>query len=709
MAGRRCLSTLSGIALMVLCLCGLNPVMAVDPTPGAMTGEPAFGESLREAHRNAQTEIERLRQVIGAREREQAELAQSIDSLSKGLDCPVSGVLRLARWPIVLALFLVGIWVIGLYGMLAHVEPAVVAAFSPLLRWMLAIFLGITVLCIGAVTTLATGSAPESMHAPGQDLANTLAHLEQSDGMMPWKQTLRSLEEFRCEQIDIPDEVMRWLGEQCPEAEVIDPIVGKGPHRSVAIAAIHWASGDRPRALEALRDVVEIPFHPRLPLLRPCFRSAIRMLAVSGNSEPATKMMRQMLPFMDVQERLDMAERFVTCCPVLALDLVHASREGNRSSDETMRIAQLLMELSHSEEASQWIMQNIQMTRTTEGLAAFIDFTRIQRLPEVELQILQEAMSIRRTPDSLIAMAALLNERELIVWSKRVMQRAAEMETSSDGLLVIARTALEWQQYDTAKTVLRKIIDSFGFEGALRPVPDPKIGAGRRDTPSTENPGVAVVLALLTEQQGDMAEARDMYLEALNVELFNSVTCGGDISAVNFTNFYYAWRFFNEQQESAILASLESAGRNLEQSKIRNLTYPELETLRQKHNELDRDIQEKKDRNAALSTAWMKQRVVIVLCMIWLIGMACIMVVVTVYVLVRAIRFGRSLPHSKTLGTVLKILELKGFVLLPSLLAPIGILMIAHAQLLMSIMLTAIRLKPPAETGSCSRFSGKSQ
>ncbi len=705
MAGLRCLSKLSGIALIVLCWPGWTPVQAADPTPVVMADAPSFGESLREAHLKAQTEIERLRQEIGAREREQAERSESIDSLSRGLACPVSKGLRLARWPIVLGLFLVGIWVIGLYAMLAHVEPAVVAAFGPILRWMLAVFLGITLLCIGTVATLASGSSQEPMHAPGQDLANTLAQLEQSHGMMPWKQTLRSLEESRCEQIDIPDEVMRWLGEQCPEAEVIDPIVGMGPHRSVAIAAIHWASGDRPRALEALRDVVEIPFHPRLPLLRPCFRSAIRMLAMSGNSEPATKMMRQMLPFMDVLERLDMAERFMTCCPVLALDLVHASREGSRSSDETLRIAQLLMELNHSEEASQWIMQNIQMTRTTEGLAAIIDFTRIQRLPEVELQVLQEAMSLRRTPDSLIAMAALLNEREQIVWSKRVMQRAAEMETSLEGLLVIARTALDWQQYDTAKTVLRKIIDSFGFDGALKPVPDPGIGSGRRGTPSHENPGVAVVLALLTEQQGDTIEARDMYLEALNVELFNSVTCGGDIGAVNFTNFYYVWRFFNEQQESAMLASLESAGRNLEQSKIRNLTYPELDTLRQKHQELDRDIQEKKARSAELSAAWMKQRVAIVLCTVWLIGMACIMFGVTAYVLVRAIRFGRSLPHSKTLGTVLKILELKGFVLLPSLFAPIGILMIAHAQLLMSIMLTAIRLKPPIETGSGSRLS----
>ena len=82
--------------------------------------------------------------------------------------------------------------------------------------------------------------------------------------MEQWKQTLRSLEESRCEQVDLPDSVLAWITEQCPEAELIDPIVGQGPHRATAIASIYWASGDRSKALDVLKNVVEIPFHPRL-------------------------------------------------------------------------------------------------------------------------------------------------------------------------------------------------------------------------------------------------------------------------------------------------------------------------------------------------------------------------------------------------------------------------------------------------------------
>lgn len=685
---------------ILLCLIIIGACQASDPVTSSSDPTPVFGDSLRKEIEKTGDEANRLTRAITDAESEESRLQIEIESLSKSLQCPVVSSIRFGRWFLAIGLILLSIWVCGLYFMLVNVERPFTVTYAPVVRKLLYAFLIVTALCLMSLVSMAAQD-DSSLQAPGQNLVNTLQQLKDSGGMEQWRQTLRSLEESRCVQVDLPESVLPWIAENCPEAELVNPIIGQGPHRATAIAAILWASGDRKQALDRLKQVIEIPFHPRLAVLRPCYRSAIRMYAADGNKEIPGKLMRQMLPFMEIDERLDMADLVRECCPDLALELVHSARQSAHSLEEVMRVAQSLMELGRPEETGQWMQQNIQLTLTRDGFSQFLDFTRQQRLSELELQLLQQAMMERRTAPALLDLAEILQERNQIIWAKRVMQRTIETETSSEGLIRIARTALSWNQLDVAQSALRRAIDLFGFEGALQPFADPGIPSDTTEKLSRDDPSVAVIMAKLTELLGDTESARSMYIDALNIELFNAVTCGGDMKAVNFTNFYYAWCFFRDQHDSAMLAALESGGQDLEQNEIKELANRN-DALVNRLESLDVSNTLLRKTHSDLKTRWIEQRITLVLLTIYSGCMMLIMLAVSIYILIRAVRFGRSLPHTKTLGGVLKAFELKGYILLPSLLAPIGVMMIAHSQLFQSIMWTAIRLLPVKPTNNPS-------
>ena len=234
---------------------------------------------------------------------------------------------------------------------------------------------------------------------------------------------------------------------------------------------------------------------------------------------------------------------------------------------------------------------------------------------------------------------------------------------------------------DVSRASLIKIIDTYGFDGATLEFPDPMLLPASSEKPVDQNPCIGIVIGILSEKLGDLSTAETYYTTNLNFEIYNTFTCLGSASDINFANFFYPYRFFISQNNTALIKLLEPIGRELE-------NYLVLEFK----NKMDQEIKSQQKQLHKLRVLKIKNflwKISMTLFVIFAIIFVVILIIAQVVAVQRMLEWISRLDHLKMLGGFIKLLELEGFILCASIIFVFtGLPLIIACQFILSILLT---------------------
>jgi hypothetical protein len=690
------------IILISLLLC-LSAIAQETPSqPAPQETKPLVGQTLLKTkkelvERNAklQAELSAVNKEIEAVEKEKADLQLGFSNmlLSRGFS--------MFRSSGALAILIPIIWVCLLLVMYRNIRKESFEKNKPLLMKLLWGFIALGILCF--LTGIAGASTEGTLHMPGSDLPDTLESIRKTESVELWRRVLHSLEESNCTRVEIPSQVMSMISANCPDAEFPNPVEGQGPHRLAAIAAIYWASGDKVRALEKLKPIVNERFNPRSSSNAGAFKTAVCLFASQNDAETVKKLTDQIIPTLNPAGLVWLAGKVRGCCISISMECLEKAKNRAATGEDVLLVARALKEFALAEEAIKFIKANLRMTYNTDTMKLFLAFTKQEGMADIEQQILSLNIEWRNYPSDLIKIAEVFYELNYPASVKRALGKATEKEENSSGLARIASAAIQWKQLEVAQTALIKIIDVKGPEGAAMLFKDPMLLPVCSEKPVIDNPSVGVVIGIIAEKLGDLKTAESYYTTSLNLELYNGFMCIGSSQQINFANFFYPYRFFVAQKNTKLVSLLDLIGRKLEQSLIEQLKK-EMQT------NLESEIQAQKNRLAAIkSELWSLKlkmffrRAFMTLFSVFCIIIAVIFVIAQVVAVQRMLEWLKPLDHLKTAGGFLKMLELEGFIIGAFLtFAPLGFFLIIISQIIVSILLKeahAFRLSEHQRTG----------
>lgn len=670
--------------------------------PPAQQQAPLVGQTLIKAKRelkehNAKLEAElaSLKQEISGLETEKTQLQLGLSNIS------LSVGFKLFRSAGVLTIIIPIIWVFLLLVMYRNIRKQAYEKSKPLLMKLLwgVIILGIVCFLSG----IAKASTLGTYHMPSRELPGTLDYIQKSGSLEPWRRVLQSLEESNCTRVEIPAEVVSWVSANCRDAEFPNPIEGQGPHRQAAIAAIYWASGDKTKALDKLKPIVNERFNPRSSSVASAFKTAVCLYAAQMDAEATKKLSEQMMPMLTCAGSVWLAGKVRGCCIAISMDCLEKAKRSAATGEDVLMVARALKEFAHSEESIKFITANLRLTYNTENLKAFLIFAKQDGFSDIEQQILSLNIKWRDNPDDLLYIAEIFNSLGYSSSVKQALGKAVEKRQDSSGLARIASAAIHLNQLAVAQTALIKIIDVNGPEGAAMLFKDPMLLPVSAEKPVEQNPSVGVVIGMIAEKLGDLKNTETYYTESLNLELYNTFICIGSSKQMNFANFFYPYRYFVAQKNTRLISLLEPIGRRIEQNLIEQLKK-ELET------KLESEIQVQKNRLSSLKSELRSVKVKLffrrafaTFFSIFSIIMAVIFVIAQVVVVQRMLEWLKPLDHLKTLGGFLKLVELEGFIIGAFItFAPLGFFMVISGQFMLSILLKeahAFRLSEHQRSG----------
>lgn len=672
---------------IVLCL----PIAAQEkPSATAPQGQqqtPLVGQTLLKTkkeliERNAKfaAELSALKQEISSLEKEKADVQLGFSTML------LSWGFSMFRSSGALAIIIPIIWVCLLLVMYRNIRKQSYEQYKPLLMKLLWGFIALGIVCF--LTGIAGASTEGTLHMPGSDLPDTLESIQKSESVKLWQRVLHSLEESNCTQVEIPAAVMSWISANCPDAEFPNPVQGQGPHRLAAIAAIYWASGEKARALEKLKPIVNERFNPRSSSVAAAFKTAVCLFASQNDAETIKKLTDQIIPTLNPAGLVWLAGKVRGCCMSVSMDCLEKAKGRAATGEDVLLVARALKDFALPEEAIKFITANLRMTYNPETMKLFLTFTKQEAMPNIEQQILSLNVEWRNYPAELIKIAEVFNILGYPASVKRALGKAVEKEESSSGLVRIGEAAIQWKQLEVAQTALVKIIDVKGPEGAAMLFEDPMLLPVSAEKPVEDSPSVGVVIGILAEKLGDLKSADTYYTTSLNLELYNGFMCIGSSQQINFANFFYPYRFFVAQKNTKLVSLLDPIGRKLEQSLIEQLK-------KEMATNLESEIQAEKNRLAAIkSELWSLKlkmffrRAFMTLFSVFCLIIAVIFVIAQVVAVQRMLEWLKPLDHLKTLGGFLKLVELEGFIIGAFItFAPVGFFMVISSQFVLSILL----------------------
>jgi len=615
--------------------------------------------------------IESLNQDISRRQG----LRQSLPLLSEMINRLLNGLFSKA-------ILIAGIWTFLLVLMYKKINRDEYQKHRGLILKLLLSFYAIGFLCV--LTGIASANDSSALQVPKFDLPQTLQRADQLDAMALWERVRDALEETNCTVITIPPEIIAWISQNCPDAQILNPIEGQGPHRLAALAAIYWSSGDKKESLELLKPLEKEAFRSASLSSRSAFTTAVCLFANNRDIETTGKLARKMMPSLDVAELLWLAGKIRQCNLSVANECLDKAAKKASTVNEVILVSKAFREFTRVEDANAFITRNIGLAKTFDDLKTFLEYTRNEGLSDIEQRIISWNIDQRQKPGHLIKLATFLKETGYEAPARMALEKAIEKEWKSDGLAEIAAVALEWNMLVTAQTSLIKIIDIDGLRGAAREFPDPMLVPASRDKPLDQNPSTGIVVGLIAEKLGDHEKARTYYTDALNAEVYNKIVCLGSARDIHFINFFYPYRFFVSQSNTALVNLLEPVGRELEEALVANLKGQmnlQIKARQDQINALKKKIRHLKLQNFLGNTSRTLFAIYVLMFL-------------TVFIMAQIVAFRmmldwvHRLDHFKTFGGFIKLIELEGFIALASVVAaPLGLILIILSQFSQSLLL----------------------
>jgi len=693
-------SLLLSIILIFPILCFSEYSYGVDATTSPQTTQqtPLVGQTLfktrnelKESKAKLESEIASVNQEVVSLERENADVLSGFKSFLFLL-----GI----RWiqPVgIITVIIPTIWILLLLVMYRNIRKEHYLKLKPILMKLLIGFVVLAVLCL--ITGIAGASTTPSYQMPKKDLPGTLEFVRQSGSMETWRRVLQSLEEPNCNYVKIPPDVVAWISQNCSDAVFPNPIEGQGPHRLASIAAIYWSAGAKDKALEVLKPIADEEYTQRSFYVKSAYRTALCLFASKMESETTAKFAHKMMPMLNTTDLIWMANKIRGCCINVAHECLEKAKQEVENAEDVLLVAKTLVSFARSEDSREFITKHLQMTFNIEAMKAFLEFTKERGLPDIEQQILSKNIEWRNSPNELIRIAEIFRNMGYPPAVKRAVGKALEKEMNAVGLIEIASITIKWNLLDIAQTTLKKIIDVDGFDGAAMLFPDPMLIPVSFEKPVDQDPSVGVTLGIISEKLGDLKAAESDYTEFLNLELYNGFMCIGSSQNINFTNFFYPYRFFIAQKNTKLIELLDPVGRALEQQQISELKLKmekEIESLKSYLGEL-------KSRLITLKFKIFFRRSFVVLYTIFSLIIIVAFVIAQVVAVQRMLEWLKPVDHLKILGGFLKLIELEGFIIGATIVfAPVGFGIILSSQFFMSILLAeaqAFRLSEHQRTG----------
>lgn len=668
------------VSLMVFFLVVCSPAQAKDTQPGSAAPDapqpPLIGQTLLKTKTD-------LLEKSNSLKREIESVNQQMNPYHKGQMLWLRAIISYPLTGSFLMVFLIaGIWTCLLIVMYRNVRREEYLRLKPRLLKLLFFFLVLGLVCV--LTGIASAETSSHYQLPKYELPETLEHARQISAMEPSQRVRDALEEQNCPLVDIPTDVMSLIEQNCPDATILNPIKGDGPHRRAAIAALYWASGDKTKALEVLRPIADTDFVSTSPQSRAGFLTALCLFAASMDTETTEKLARQMMVYLDVEGLVWMAGKTRNCCPAIAIESLDKAKFRATTAREVVYVAKNLREFARPDDAHKFVIDNLGMTDDYEGLKVFLTFAKEEGLTEIEQQILSRGISRRERPQALVDLATVYHDLGYVSAAKRAMEKALEKETQSNGLMTIASTALKWSMLDVAQTSLEKVIDTDGFEGCAREFPDPMLLAVSSEKPVDRNPCVGVVIGIISEKRGNPEKAEEYYTLSLNLEIYNKLLCLGSIHDINFANFFYAYRFFVSRNNASLVNLIDPIGRELEAhlvAEIKNEMDRKIAAQQNQLKEMKHNLRVRKIKSFLWKTS-------VTLFVLFVLIFVVIFIIAQVIAVKRMLEWVKRLDHLRMLGGAAKLIELEGFILLASIIfTPLGVGMIIVCQFILSILL----------------------
>ena len=646
---------------------------------GATIGE-ALGRSIHDAERLEQ----QLLKDIEAKKRDIEAVRREIRETGKGT---TSGPYALARFSpaIMAALLACCFWAAGLKILSKEIgEQYCCWLNNALLQKTLVLFIALgLVLAVCNLANAGSGTAFEK-----QDLLEALRAVRSLPSSGPEQRVLAALEEPGCTRVDIPQSVMNMISASCNDSNLIlNPILGSGYHRIAAVAAISWAVGDRDKALSLLAPAITQDFPDKNPEVLSFLMTALSLYAAKLDTAAVPRIAQHFMDGNEVEALAWTANKTKLCCRSIAVACLAKASSLAGTPDAVVLVAVTLRDFAGPGDIRRLFADNLRLTADIGVMRNFLRIARELR-SDAEQSILEYNMELRDTPQSLLELAQALNDLGYRESARRALTKAADRESNGRVLVVIAEAAIAWNHLELAKKALDKCIAVEGPAGGEIPVRDPLLLPAGRMKPTRQDPSVGILLGIISEKLGDEAAAEAYYSEYLRRELTACSVCRPPRSAVNFTNFYYPYRYYLSRGRKDVLEVLEPFGRDLEKSYIARLTETtrvqlekqlkahasELETLRE-------DLAHVKRQNAINVMAFS--------CLTLFYSIFFALFIISQYV-AAAMTLGwvRRFEKFKMLAGFLRMAELEGFILLPSLiLAPAGLLLVLGSQMLQAALL----------------------
>jgi hypothetical protein len=520
---------------------------------------------------------------------------------------------------------------------------------------------------------------------------------------------LEALEEQNCSSVEIPQDVLSFISQNCPDAVILNPIKGQGPHRLAARAAIHWASGDKPKALAVLKPIVDSNFYGSLPESRAGFETALSFFAASNDTVATTKLARQMMFSYNAAGLVWMAKKIRACCFEVANQALDRASGQARTPQDVVFVAKALKDFARYEDCKKLIIDHQMMTFDNEGLEIFLRFCKSEGQEDIEQHIISWNIDQRNWPNELINLASVFINLGYSSPAKRALEKAVEKENQTKGLTKLASFAIQWNMFDVARASLVKIVDAHGFDGASMEFSDPMLLPVSPEKPVDQNPSIGIVIGILSEKLSDLTTAETYYTENINFEIYNTFICLGTARDINFANFFYPYRFYVSHNKTHLVELLDPIGRELENHLVSEFK-----------NKMEQEIKAQEKEIHRLRVLKMKNFILKIsktLFLIFVVIFIVILIIAHVVAVQRTLEWISRLDHLKMLGGCVKFLELVGFIFGPSILfifigMPLiltsqGLVLILTGQFILSIYLNeanTFRVVEHFRTGKLSEW-----
>jgi len=677
------------------------PLEAQSSPDSKQTAKPLIGEALLKTRIALQQEREKLQQEFEKTNQEILKINEEKTKIETFFDY-VPYLNKLLSLSSIACVLVCCLWASLLLYMYGKIEKEQYALQKGFLKKLLIIFFIIGLIFI--VCDIA-GAESTGTPFPKRDLHATLEYARALPTMQSAQRVLNSLEEPACSRIDIPQDVMNLIASGCKESNLIlNPILGNGLHRTAAIAAICWSLGDKNKALNLLAPATNQTFYNKNNEVFSFLMTALCLYVAQMDTVNVPKIVNQLMNSSDVDALIWAAKKTKTCCLSTALECLTKAASLANKPDEVFTVALTMRDFARYDEANKFLTNHIRLTQDVAVMRKFIIFVKEQGLDNIEQQILNYNIDWRTAPNSLVELAYAFHEMGYGSAAKRALEKAVEKESNSKGLIGIAELAIQWNHLELAKTTLEKVIDTEGADGAKLPFKDPLLLPVSREKPIDQNPSVGVVVGILSEKLGDMVNADLSYSEYLRIELNSCYVCQNPIGNINFTNFFYPYRFYVAHNRTDILPLLEPIGRDLENYYISWLQKTMKTNLEEELKSRQTELEKLKAELLKLKIKRVFRVLASSAFSIFSLAFLGVFIAAQIVSCRRMLEWIKRFDHLRVLGGVLKIIELEGFIFLASVIFSVfGLVLILVSQMSQAFLLTeahTFRLSEHSRTGS---------